>query len=435
MSGAVAAHAAYNGSGTQGLAVTNKIQDQEGDVMSVFWNKNDTTRQLLHGAAFIDIPTSGNGGTTTYGGNQIFTVNNDIDAIGELFLQITATAGSSQATQKKSDLAGLIKRIEFHVGTQIWHTLEKEDIAALNSTEMPEGVYSAAARSLYGSYDGAGKKNPTAQRDTTAGLAAGATISGVLRIPTVSRKVCPSMSKFTNVVENAYLVAAAPHQTVKIKVYLEKADTAKTNVWGAGTTALPTLELKLFGQHLIMCNEEREQMKAMSMGLPKRLKMSQNVTQTVSGSSTDPVTIDLDHFSLYASHLVITAFGAASDGFTLTDAITDVELKLNSSSFAGTLSAPLLQGPMSDMLGLHFNAHTTSVRQDGSVKESLEGDYSTYVFPLASRAYSGSGVPLNRFDNIRLTVTPGSAVQKIVVTCVGETTALYKNGAASLAMY
>jgi hypothetical protein len=441
MSGAVAAHAAYNGSGTQGLAVTNKIQDQEGDVMSVFWNKNDTTRQLLHGAAFIDIPTSGNGGTTTYGGNQIFTVNNDIDAIGELFLQITATAGSSQAASKVSDLAGLIKRIEFHVGTQIWHTLEKEDIAALNSTEMPEGVYSAAARSLYGSYDGGGKKNPTAQRNTTStysgrDLVAGATISGVLRIPTVSRKVCPSMSKFTNVVENAYLVAAAPHQTVKIKVYLEKADTAKTNVWGAGTTALPTLELKLFGQHLIMCNEEREQMKAMSMGLPKRLKMSQNVTQTVSGSSTDPVTIDLDHFSLYASHLVITAFGAASDGFTLTDAITDVELKLNSSSFAGTLSAPLLQGPMSDMLGLHFNAHTTSVRHtDGSVKESLEGDYSTYVFPLASRAYSGSGVPLNRFDNIRLTVTPGSAVQKIVVTCVGETTALYKNGAASLAMY
>jgi hypothetical protein len=431
MSGAVAAHAAYNGSGTQGLAVTNKIQDQEGDVMSVFWNKNDTTRQLLHGAAFIDIPTSGNGGTTTYGGNQIFTVNNDIDAIGELFLQITAT--STVQTEKRSDLAGLIKRIEFHVGTQIWHTLEKEDIAALNSTEMPEGVYSAAARSLYGSYAGTGKKNPTAERSTTAGaLPANTSISGVLRIPTVSRKVCPSMSKFTNVVENAYLVAAAPHQTVKIKVYLEKADTAKTNVWGANTTALPTLELKLFGQHLIMCNEEREQMKAMSMGLPKRLKMSQNVTQTVSGSSTDPVTIDLDHFSLYASHLVITAFGAASDGFTLTDAITDVELKLNSSSFAGTLSAPLLQGPMSDMLGLHFNAHT-SVGTNSY--ELLEGNYSTYVFPLASRAYSGSGVPLNRFDNIRLTVTPTSNVSKIVVTCVGETTALYKNGAASLAMY
>ncbi len=40
MSGAVAAHAAYNGSGTQGLAVTNKVND-DGDISSVFWNKNE----------------------------------------------------------------------------------------------------------------------------------------------------------------------------------------------------------------------------------------------------------------------------------------------------------------------------------------------------------------------------------------------------------
>ena len=59
MSGAVAAHAAYNGSGTQGLAVTNKIHDDDGDVMSVFWNKNDTTRQLLFGSAIVDGPSSG----------------------------------------------------------------------------------------------------------------------------------------------------------------------------------------------------------------------------------------------------------------------------------------------------------------------------------------------------------------------------------------
>ena len=36
MSGATAAHASYNGSGTQGLAVTNKVNDT-GDIMSVFW--------------------------------------------------------------------------------------------------------------------------------------------------------------------------------------------------------------------------------------------------------------------------------------------------------------------------------------------------------------------------------------------------------------
>ncbi len=65
MSGAVAAHAAYNGSGTQGLAVTNKIHDDDGDVMSVFWNKNDTTRQLLYGSAFVEVPAGGGSGTNT----------------------------------------------------------------------------------------------------------------------------------------------------------------------------------------------------------------------------------------------------------------------------------------------------------------------------------------------------------------------------------
>ena len=63
-----------------------------------------------------------------------------------------------------------------------------------------------------------------------------------------------------------------------------------------------------------------------------------------------------------------------------------------------------------------------------------------YIFPLASQAYGSSSVPLNRFDNIRLKLTglgalAASSTAAIDVTCVGETTALYKNGAASLAMY
>jgi hypothetical protein len=63
--------------------------------------------------------------------------------------------------------------------------------------------------------------------------------------------------------------------------------------------------------------------------------------------------------------------------------------------------------------------------------------FDTIVFPLASRAYSGSAVPFNRFDNIRLKIRLDSAglAGQINVTCVGETTALYKGGAASLAMY
>ena len=449
MSGAVAAHAAYNGSGTQGLAVTNKIQDQEGDVMSVFWNKNDTTRQLLHGAAFIDIPTSGNGGTTSYGGNQIFTVNNDIDAIGDMYLHISAT--SAATFHLKGSLAAIIKRVEFHVGTQIWHTLEKEDIQAINMSEMPEGVFGAYHRSTYGSYDKNGAKNKAAWGIKTP-LANGA--SGVIKIPTISRQVGPTMSKFTNVVENAYLVAAAPHQTVKVKVYLENQDYVKRNVFTAaanGGTSIstpPTLELKLFGKHIIMCNEEREQMKSMPQGLPKRIKMSQNVTHVVDNHSTEAFTVDLDHFSLYASHLLITVIGGKSASATGADTtsnsltLDEVELKLNSSSYSGTLKGSLLTASASDMLGLYQN---TQPYYDTA--ENPTGQYRTYVFPLASQAFSGSAVPFNRFDNIRLTMTLSTDKQidkttdtarvanRVVVTCVGETTALYKGGAASLAMY
>ena len=448
MSGAVAAHAAYNGSGTQGLAVTNKIQDQEGDVMSVFWNKNDTTRQLLHGAAFIDIPTSGNGGTTSFGGNQIFTVNNDIDAVGEMYLHISVPG----TFHLKGSLAAIIKRVEFHVGTQIWHTLEKEDIQALNMSEMPEGVFGAYHRSTYGSYFTNGIKNKSAWGQKTE-VAPG--VSGVIRIPTISRQVGPTMSKFTNVAENAYLVAAAPHQTVKVKVYLENQTYVKENVFSSSNTggnytatAALTPELKLFGKHVIMCNEEREQMKAMAQGLPKRIKMTQSVTHVLESHPTNSFTIDLDHFSLYASHLLITVIGgkSPSTGETTSKSVTldEVELKLNSSSYSGTLKGSLLTASASDMLGLYQN---TQAYYDGT-SEDPTGIYRTYVFPLASQAYSGSSVPLNRFDNIRLTTTLSSdkavdgvtsqtklQATRVVVTCVGETTALYKGGAASLAMY
>jgi hypothetical protein len=73
-------------------------------------------------------------------------------------------------------------------------------------------------------------------------------------------------------------------------------------------------------------------------------------------------------------------------------------------------------------------------------ENSIGSDAKNYfIFPLASTAYSGSSVPLNRFDNIRLIIkvngnVPG-VTRKTSVTAVGCTTALYANGAASISMY
>jgi hypothetical protein len=138
-------------------------------------------------------------------------------------------------------------------------------------------------------------------------------------------------------------------------------------------------------------------------------------------------TIDLDHFSLYGSHLIISG-NLGKDVY-----IKSAELKLNSSSFSGVLPAQMLDYAAASSLGLYVNRDIESDQT-----EALDG-VGILVVPLGSSGYSGSSVPLNRFDSIRLTLAftgkPTSSSPYISITCIGETTALFKGGAASLAMY
>ena len=90
-------------------------------------------------------------------------------------------------------------------------------------------------------------------------------------------------------------------------------------------------------------------------------------------------------------------------------------------------------------MGLRSNGN---VSDDGTNFKYTPGGIGTHVFPLASTLFSGSSVPLNRFDSIRLALTfttlnatTVSTDTFVSVTCVGETTARYKAGAATLAMY
>ena len=505
MSGAVAAHAAYNGSGTQGLAVTNKIQDQEGDVMSVFWNKNDTTRQLLHGSTILEVPASGNSGSTKFGGSKIFTINNDIDCLGELYLNMKVTVknnfdgagvidGTNTFEVGKTDadpavavnmstlvpkiqfklgaLTNIIERIEYQVGTQIWQTLEKDDVRVVYNTEMSEGAYDTVSRRGRPSNSGTLWEGNTDSAWAAAGdgaAGAGKEIDVTFIIPALTKTLAPQLETFANVSESGYPLAAAPHQSIKIKIYFTSEDDISIPAPDAGTFAnggytdfpvanspyvssisfkasadatsatantTPTIALgpapitlgavKLYAKHIIMCNEERDQMKSMPLGLPKRLKLSQNALITdVAG--VHQKTIDLDHFSLYGSHLIISG-DLGKDVY-----VKSAELKLNSSSFSGVLPAQMLDYAAASSMGLYVNRSI-----DQTQNESLDGT-GILVFPLGSSAYSGSSVPLNRFDSIRLTLTftgpPPAGSPYINITCIGETTALFKGGAASLAMY
>jgi hypothetical protein len=540
MSGAVAAHAAYNGAGTQGLAVTNKINDT-GDVMSVFWTKHDTTRQLLHGSSIVEVVSSGaNGQSNTPGSSKIFTVNNDVDVLGDLFLELTlgvtlTNGGTPAATaQDKRVLMDyeldhnfqfkLIDRVEFMVGTQIWHTVTGNDIRVLTQTSKVESCSDllskqiACERCLIGDTDGVHRVSDASSLTQAPAPGTAETVRAVLWIPALSADLSAPLRKFYNITENGYFMAAAPQQSVKIKVTFSNGTLIgkfkeKTATLSAAGTAfayptpnstprtlgeglvdgkgsifdlkIPTdatvpadgdygdyypfkrvvlahpaapanatvftdaithsIELKidrtrLFAKQIMLCKEERDQIRSVPSGLPYRIKMTQSIRAELPNGVEK--TIDLDSFSLYASHLIISGDWVSAN-------ITFAELKLNSSSFSGNIPALILRNDM--MESMHLFSGRTLVNphvQRGLYTENLgRHERSALVFPLASTAFSGSSVPLNRFDSIRLTLTfsgtpvkPSSGPTKMVnygitVTCVGETTILYKGGAATLAMY
>jgi hypothetical protein len=573
MSGAVAAHAAYKGAGTQGLAVTNKINDT-GDVMSVFWTKHDTTRQLLHGSSIVEIVSSGSSGTTNaFGSSRIFTVNNDVDVLGDLYIELTLNVALTAATNTvvgsiASSATGsthrrlidyeldnnfqfkLIDRVEFMVGTQIWHTLTGNDIKVLTKTSKSESCSDtltkqiASERFLVGSVDQTFLQADSASitqapltsqqgLGTRGSLPASENTRVVLWIPAMSADLSAPLRKFYNITENGYIMAAAPQQSVKIKItfatgtatgnFLETqmaintaapyTRTAVASAYpGITSTFIPdqrgTLDLsgaifdlpinntdtiplaptdgtaialdyypfkrvvlgygagfttasgqvipaqsnsinmtigrvRLFGKQIMLCKEERDQIRSVPNGLPYRIKMSQSIRAELPRLTEQ--TIDLDSFSLYASHLIISGDWAGD-----TAHITSAELKLNSSSFSGEIPALLLRNDMAESLNLYsgktlVNSHV----QKGTYTPNLGRFERPYlIFPLASTAFSGSSVPLNRFDSIRLilkySVAPSNisagrppelTTFGITVTCVGETTVLYKGGAATLAMY
>jgi hypothetical protein len=553
MSGAVAAHAAYNGAGTQGLAVTNRINDT-GDVTSVFWNKNDTTRQLLHGASYVEVVSSGSSGRiNNFGSTRIFTVNNDIDLLSDIYLDINFEVDISNSTtsngltsrlrlfdfEMKSSFAyQIIDRVEFMVGTQIWHTLTGDDIKVLNYTSKPTSYNNEHAHSLSSPRYHNGTHSAGVGVEADASFASTLpdvsnnlkeTVRTVVWIPALCSNIVNSIRSFSNVSENGYIMAAAPQQSVKIKLifknntvperiesvfatpsatssnvstnttypntYASTTDAdgsltatgvayfgnglggsggtnaaarypfktvildvsqSATNIASAGaSTTGVTLRttissVRMFAKQVMLCKEERDQIRNIPSGIPYRIKMSQSVRSPLPSTGTE-ITIDLDSFSLYASHLLISV------DMSRNCIVRDMELKLNSSSFSGTLPASLLINNMTEHLGIHtpptivsshFNFLSRFHYIEGSERLGEHyGEQPLMVFPLASTAFSGSAVPLNRFDSIRLTIrftgTPGDAgtfalsgkTSGITVTCVGETTVLYKGGAATLAMY
>lgn len=405
MSGNIAGLASYNGTGTQGTAVVDS-SEREGEIMSTIWNKNDTTRQLITGMALKEITPGGIISDTLNNTVTTFTIGNDVDVIGEMFLYFSAKNDSNYYQSPPGNfLFNLISKVEVLIGSQVWQTLSPSQLSASAVVAGTEGYLVLNRTFVNGEYY----------------------FNGIIPLLGMfTNTLSPINSNFTDQRNNGYLMAAAPNQDMHIKVYW-------SNGKGVYNRTLPTVEddivyiysCTMYCKQTTLCNFEREQIR--SMVLPKRVMMTQTVSQTVA-INTAPDTshtfnVNCDQLSIYTSALAIK-FNIYSlvdlKGTNLKSSGCTVELFLNGSSYSGRISG--------EFLSLY----------SGIVLNNSVLDGETIVFPFSN--INGSGVPLNRFDSIRVVIKIQSATFKNIgdpfttlsVVAIGESTILYSGGTASL---
>tara|TARA_B110000858_G_C17457371_1_gene316918 strand:+ start:133 stop:546 length:414 start_codon:yes stop_codon:yes gene_type:complete len=135
--------------------------------------------------------------------------------------------------------------------------------------------------------------------------------------------------------------------------------------------------------------------------------------------------LDLDNFNMYASHIIVSGW------LTSDICITDMNLELNGYSYNKTFEPSAIDFATKLCLGLNYNRYTFN----GVDKEDGIG---SLVIPLASTAYSGSSVPLDRYSSIRLRINFNANAgprSYINVTCVGTTTVSYNNSTANIDIF
>ena len=350
-------------------------------------------------------------------------------------------------------LLRLFSRIEYHVGTQIWQTLTFDDIKAMLDTEFGAGEY----KNLLKNCSIINKNGST--RFTTW-------------IPGFTKTLNSKLETFVNVSENgSFPSGLLKDQKLSIKIYYNKlenviGDTLESSDMNNNVfdnillnTLIPTdrdtnyyidsfladnygFQLgdtyqNVNGKFRLTYKTEIQRFKLFSKRFElddieidefnKGIKQVPKMTQSLyfDADNVGYLLLDLDSFNLYASHIIVS--GWLTSGVY----ITDMNLELNGHSYQKVIEPGVIDYATKSYLGLYYNRYTFN----GVDKEDGTG---SLVIPLASTAYSGSSVPLDRYSSIRLRINFNTLAEPrsyINVTCVGTTTVSYNNNTANIEMY
>lgn len=413
--GALAPHAAWTGKGVQAQVNTIDISDE--DIVSHFNPEIEQSKVLLYGSNITEIlPQTSKSGFDT---NQTFVVSQDIDALGDVYVEMEFETTNTIVGVGEFALHRTIDKVEFKIGSTTWQTLDHADIYSLLFTKLNSSDYSSI-RSITDSDTG----EPNYDVGIKPCLKSGKNlITFPLPIFTMDGGA-----------ERAHLIAGSFNQSITIKLtYRRPTELIGTDVTLSG--------VRLYARQYIVSNKEREEIK--SNDIVKSIHLSQGTFKNdpvqVNSNNSKAITVDLDHFSLLASHLLITMESDSGDAFvettnSITPNILSASLKLNNSEHSSPLSGQFMKNLGAKSMGLHNNSEFSNITLLASTAPAgnVEFRRDVYVFPIASKPYGADGCPLNRFDSVKLILNIVNFPGRVNVTAVGITSALYSKGKASL---
>lgn len=455
--------AGYNGTGVQGVAVTDHIDD---NTRSVFWNENNTNRALVYGSALVEAP---GGGDDNLGNVKTWVLDSTPDIIGDLFLRIRVNSTNAPSTHNNTCQLGmlnLINRIDIKVGNQIWQSMNRETLYNLLSTELNSEQFRGVCSTLSGfnnAYSDPVGGGIRISNENSSYEGISLPCEAFIPLLAFTKNYTGTKTPFNSINENGHLYCAAPDQQFTVQLFLSDGKShhltnndsqlplQKTNSFLSkyDTTDITT---NLYYRQITMSNIERNSIINVPTGIPLRIKLTQEITDI--NVNSDRVRIDCSRFNLFASHLIVNMPVKNTDYrawyITGDQHKIDFELHINGTSLFGVMpGSAFINGVPGYFLGLHDHRTSLTGIDLASAPAAMSGSDVAqtnwkYIIPLSSTAYGGSSLPLNRFDSIILTITnfqEGSSgynnfvTNGATVTCVGESVALYKNSAASISSY
>lgn len=347
----------------------------------------------------------------------------------------------------------LFSRVEYHVGTQIWQTLTFDDIKAMLDTEFGAGEYNNLLKNC-----SIINKNGSTRLTTW--------------IPGFTKTLNSKLETFANVSESgSFPSGLLKEQKLSIKIYYNKlenviGDTLESSDMNnavfdnfMNNTLIPTdrdtnyyidsfladnygfqlgdIYQNINGYFKLKFSTEIQRLRLYCKKFEldeieieefnKGIKQNPKITQSLyfDADNVGYLLLDLDSFNLYASHIIVS--GWLTSGVH----ITDMNLELNGNTYQKVIELSVIDYATKSYLGLNYNRYTFN----GVDKEDGTG---SLVIPLASTAYSGSSVPLDRYSSIRLRINFNELAgpkSYINVTCVGTTTVSYNNSVANIDLY